>query len=217
MFRFDLHVHTEHSPCSRLETREILRNARRMGLDGVCITDHDTMAARREVVEGLQDDGLCVVIGMEYTTPEGDFLLFGPFEDLPPGLPAQALLRLVAQVDGAAVAAHPFRRGRGVAEALVRGGLCRVVEGRNGRNTPEEDAAVRPWAEAYGVGLAGGSDAHALHELGRVVTGFHQPVRNRDDLVAQLNRGRFLPLVLHRPVVFPAGPAPRPVHSNLNI
>jgi hypothetical protein len=35
-------------------------------------------AAGRYIEEGIQDNGLYLLIGMEYATPDGDFLLFGP-------------------------------------------------------------------------------------------------------------------------------------------
>lgn len=104
---FDLHVHTTFSPCSGLSLEEILGKARSIGLDGVCLTDHESMAAGGLVREGPQDDGLCVIIGQEYATRQGDFLLFGPYESLPQGLEARHLLLYVQATGGVAVAAHP--------------------------------------------------------------------------------------------------------------
>ena len=188
--RFDLHVHTEHSPCSRLPLALILDNARRLGLDGVCLTDHDTMAAGGHVREGVQDDGLCVIVGMEYATPDGDVLLFGPVEALPPGLSAAVALDAVAALGGAAVAAHPFRSWRPAGTGLLlHPGLC-AVEVENGRNRPEENDAARLFARRRGLPGVGGSDAHALAELGRVPTAIDAVVRSRGELVAALRSGR---------------------------
>ena len=106
-------------------------------LDGVCITDHDGMEAARYVREGVQEDGLVVIVGMEYATTDGDFLLFGPIEGLGPGLSAREVLTFVREVGGAAVAAHPFRRNRQVSEFVMRSGLCRIMELVNGRNNSE--------------------------------------------------------------------------------
>jgi len=194
---FDLHVHSSISPCSRLSFKDILANARARGLDGVCITDHDTMSARHELREGLQPDGLCVIIGMEYATPQGDFLLFGPFEALEPGLPAARLLPLVHASGGVAVAAHPFRAGRATDEAVVSLGLCRSVERINGRNSRNQNERVDGWLHRYGLFACGGSDAHSLEELGRVATHLGQPVRSRADLVQALRKGLCSPVRLH--------------------
>ncbi len=189
--KFDMHVHTTLSPCSQLGFSELLKTACDKGLDGVCVTDHDTMSLRRTAAEGRQDNGLCLIIGMEYTTLDGDFLLFGPLQDLRPGLAAPRLLRLVDERGGAAVAAHPFRRGRKTREYLVREGLCNIVEGINGRNKQEENRQTTIWRDHYDVGLIGGSDAHSAAELGQSTTTFHMPIHSSADMVKALKSGKF--------------------------
>ena len=187
--RFDLHVHTAISPCSDLQIDDILGHARARGLDGVCITDHNSMEIKRYLKEGLQEDGLCVLFGMEYSTPDGDFLLFSPFEDIASDLPTSQLLKLVEQSGGAAVAAHPFRNGRSVREDIISEGLCRIVESINGRNAESENASVENWRGRFMLSECGGSDAHSLHELGKVVTRFDAQIRSREDLISALGKG----------------------------
>ena len=189
--RFDIHVHTDISACSALSIEEILQNARGLGLDGVCITDHESIGVRDRVAEGLQADGLCLIFGMEYSTADGDFLLFGPVEDLPLGLEARELLLQFSSLGGVAIAAHPFRTDRPTSEFVVRDGLCTIIEGINGRNREIENLCCQAWQSRYGVKLAGGSDAHSLAELGRIVIRMPGPVGNRDEFVEALRRGRF--------------------------
>jgi len=207
----DLHTHTDISPCGSLTIGEILANAKRLGLDGVCITDHDGMEAARYVREGVQEDGLVVIVGMEYATTDGDFLLFGPFEGLAPGLSAMEVLALVKEMGGAAVAAHPFRRNRSVSEFVMRSRLCRIMESVNGRNSSEDNARAEAWREEYSPHLTGGSDAHTLAELGRVVTFFPEPVASRAELAASLNAGRCRPRILRAGNI--SRPAPRAAMS----
>lgn len=189
----DLHVHTTYSSCSRLSLDEILRNARQKGLDGVCITDHNSMAVCADIREGLQPDGLCVLFGMEYDTPEGDFLIFGPFDDLEAGMNACRLLTIVNERDGVAVAAHPFREGRMLDRSLIEQGVCRIVESLNGRNRRQENDRVQRLVEEYNLIQCGGSDAHQLSELGRTATRFFMPVTNRRDLIRALREGSCSP------------------------
>lgn len=203
---FDLHAHTDISPCGSLTIGEILANAKRLGLGGVCITDHDAMEAARYVREGAQADGLIVIIGMEYATADGDFLLFGPYEGLQSGLAARDVLALVGETGGAAVAAHPFRRNRPVSEFVMRSRLCRIMELVNGRNSFEDNARAEAWRGGYGPHLTGGSDAHTLAELGRVATRFSVPITSRADLVAALNAGLCRPEVLRAENIFRPGP-----------
>ncbi|MCF6291191.1 MAG: PHP domain-containing protein [Desulfobacterales bacterium] len=197
--KFDLHVHSTVSSCSRLTLEQIVNHAAARGLDGVCITDHDSMAAGEHIAEGPQENGLCIIIGMEYTTAEGDFLLFGPFEEMVSGLSAPELLRRVEAAGGVAVAAHPCRPARATSEELIAAGLCRIVEGLNGRNQDRDNQRISDWQKRYSIRQVGGSDAHTLEELGRMATRFDQPIRNRADLIQALKRGGYAPVGHHGP------------------
>lgn len=188
---FDLHIHTTLSHCSQLRLEQILSHASAKGLNGVCITDHHSMAGGQAVPEGVQANGLCVIFGMEYSTRAGDFLLFGPFERLRAGLSARALLEHLQRTGGVAIAAHPFRSQRQVDEDLIKEGLCSIIEGVNGRNTEEENQRVLRWQRQYQVRLVGGSDAHSLAELGRVPTRFTIRISSRADLIKALHEGSF--------------------------
>jgi len=150
------------------------------------------MDVRHYVPEGVLGNGLHVIFGMEYSTSRGDFLIFGPFEELPPGLPAQLLLTHVERSGGVAIAAHPFRSQRPTDEYFIENEMCRIVEGVNGRNTHHENESVLEWQKKYNVAQVGGSDAHSLEELGTVHTEFTAPIHSRTDLVRALKQGDFV-------------------------
>lgn len=193
---FDMHVHSNISPCSSLDIMDIIAHAKCRGLDGVCITDHNTTEARRYIKEGLQDNGLVVLIGMEYDTPQGDMLLFGPIEDIIPGLPAVEVLHLVHSRGGFAIAAHPFREERPFSEDIIKKGLCTIIESINGRNTGAENRNASRWTGTYPVSVCGGSDAHSIEELGSVVTRIPVPVFSPGDLRNALMKGLCMPEIL---------------------
>jgi len=184
----DMHVHTLFSD-GRMTVPEIIEYGPRAGLDGLCITDHGTMAARHELQEGLQKNGLYVFVGMEYATADGDFLIFGPFQDLKPGMNALTLLDVVRKRGGAAIVAHPFREARPASEYIVEHGHCGVIEGLNGRNAENENLRVESWRDKYPFVETAGSDAHTPRELGSVATRFSIPVRSTADLIFAVNSG----------------------------
>lgn len=184
---FDLHVHSIISPCSTLSLEDILHHSQAKGLNGVCITDHNSMEARQWITEGMQSNGLCVIIGQEYSTPQGDFLLFGPYEDLVPGMSGMEVLSYVQKTGGAAVAAHPFREMRPLQEKIINSRMCHIIEQVNGRNTFEENRQTQIWLENYPLFSVKGSDAHSLEELGVVSFNFDFPILSRNDLIQALN------------------------------
>ena len=189
----DIHVHTSASPCSRLRLDEIMEHAAGHDLDGVCITDHHSVQAMHRIDPGPQPNGLRIFIGEEYTTDQGDFLIFGPERALPPGLAAPELLSLVDHLGGAAVAAHPFRPGRSVSESIVRTGLCRIVESVNGRNSDAANRQIGLWRSQYPLIECAGSDAHSLEELGKTKTRFRTRIDSTADLVRALKNGHCAP------------------------
>ena len=190
----DLHVHTAISACSKLEISDILAHAKRFGLDGVCVTDHDVMDIRNHMDEGIQEDGLCVIFGMEYATPQGDFLIFGPYEEIPTGLEGRDLLNLVRETGGAAVAAHPFRPGRSADVRILDNTPDLIVESLNGRNPALADTVAKGLCLVRGFSQTGGSDAHSLDELGRAATRFEASVKSRNDLIRALLQGLCSPV-----------------------
>ncbi|WP_319582153.1 PHP-associated domain-containing protein [uncultured Pseudodesulfovibrio sp.] len=194
----DLHVHSTCSPCSILKPSEILGSARAKGLDAVCITDHDTMSILTQCREGFQPDGLLVIVGMEYTTKQGDYLIFGDVGNLPHGLSAELLLPAVRDLGGAAISAHPCRTWRPADPVIFDQGLCTIAEAKNGRNTDAENVEAMSLIGAHGMTAVAGSDAHALEELGRCPTRFTVPVNSTRDLIAALNAGQCHPSLAHR-------------------
>lgn len=189
----DIHVHSAISSCSVMPIEEILARSRSLGLDGVCITDHDTTAVLAQIKEGFQSDGLLVLVGMEYSTPQGDFLAYGEVESLRSGMNAPQLFDAVSRLGGAVVAAHPFRGWRPSDPTLLTHPGCSAVEVVNGRNTDAEDALAQELAAKYGLVRTAGSDAHALDELGRFPTRFNVDIASRADLVAALKAGQCEP------------------------
>jgi predicted metal-dependent phosphoesterase TrpH len=171
-----------------MDMEEMVDRAKECGLAGVCITDHHTMDVRHFLSEGIQRNGLCVIFGMEYSTPQGDFLLFGPFEELAPDFDADRLLTTVRDKGGVAVAAHPFRKARPTDERLIRNRLCHGIEYINGRNSSHENSAVKNWHH-YPLSQCGGSDAHTLEELGTFATRMLMPVQKRTDLIQAIRLG----------------------------
>lgn len=88
----DLHVHTTISPCSDLYLDDLLCYAQTRNLDGVCITDHQTMTVSNQIHEGEQNNGLVVLIGQEYEPPQG-----GEVAPKHKGLSGQEVRRLLRE------------------------------------------------------------------------------------------------------------------------
>jgi hypothetical protein len=189
----DMHIHTSFSPCSVINIPTLLQRAREIGLDGICITDHDTMASKT-VFDSLSDSkGICVIVGMEYATPKGDFLVFGSTEYVPDGMDAKELIRWVKKEGGVAIPAHPFRKSRPTDPGILPS--FDIVEVLNGRNRPSENESCKRWLTQYGNGTRqiGGSDAHTIEEIGRMATIFKRDIYSVEDFINALYSDNYTP------------------------
>ncbi len=72
IYQADLHIHTCLSPCAELEMgpRNIVREARRQGLDVIGICDHNTSENTPAVMHAARGTGVKVLPGMEVTSRE---------------------------------------------------------------------------------------------------------------------------------------------------
>ncbi len=195
-----MHIHTICSPCSMIHIESLFERAHDIGLDGICITDHDTCACKSMISQTDIPPGLSVIVGMEYTTTSGDFLVFGPVDSVPEGLSARDLLLWTRKEGGVAIPAHPFRKSRPVEPKILE--KCEIVEVINGRNLPHENALCSDWITHNPLAKRGigGSDAHTLPEIGQFVTLFSHDIHSPEDLIRELSTGSYTPQHVKSPV-----------------
>jgi predicted metal-dependent phosphoesterase TrpH len=208
----DLHVHTVRgSSDSSLKTDEMVEEAVRAGLDGVCFTEHRGPWDRHEL-EALQQrhEGLLLLNAMEVETSFGHLTVFG-LDRFVGGIHDPVTLRRIADEQGAfVVLAHPFRYFLGLPERnlLYREqrpipseieeitthpafALVDAIEVHNGGTSAAENAVALEVARYLGKPTVGGSDAHSTHGLGQSVTVFDDPIASARDFMEALHASKF--------------------------
>ncbi len=108
--KIDLHIHTSPlSACSYIDPQELIQEARRLQLDGICLTEHQVVWDPDEVDKLAAEAGISIFRGNEFTTNQGDILVFGFYEDIKELLIIQELREKVTAAGGYMIVAHPFR------------------------------------------------------------------------------------------------------------
>ena len=216
---FEMHTHTRFgSSCSYMTPEEMVQQAVDVGLDGICITEHD-IPWDQTAIQRLSDRfGILVIGGMEVSTNLGEILVWG-YEQ--PVLDLKDIEDLRGRVDragGFMAAAHPFR------------GAIDFIDMDNGGaiNLNIDDAAhldVFKWVDAIEVfnGVSpdweidlscavcdklnlmgiGGSDAHNISAVGDCGIVFNNRITDESDFLKELKAGRFYAQHQRMNVVYP--------------
>ena len=206
----DLHVHTsEASPCSSAPLGDLVTEARRIGLNGICLTDHNHVWDPERVAALRQRHDFLILRGNEITTDQGDMLVFGFDEDIKGITRLDELRRKVLKTGGFIIAAHPFRGfltfgigelGLTPEKAMERPLFQHVdaVEVLNSKVADRENGFSSQVAAGLGLPGTGGSDAHEVEEVGVYATRFTDTITNEEDLVKALKGGSYSPITFRK-------------------
>ena len=193
ILHFDIHVHTkEHSLDSKLPLRTILSSAAKIGLSGVCITDHDTQELFPQAETLSKETGLVVIVGVEYTCMEGHLLVFGARNLRRYNATMERALNEIKSQGGIAIAAHPFRWDSPLMGDAIKKyvSLLDGIEAFNGSATTEENLRAYEFAVENELPALGGSDAHNETRIGRFITEFSMPIKDESDFIRAITKAR---------------------------
>ena len=191
----DPHVHSEGSYDGHEPVELLLEQAADIGLDGIVVTDHDTIAESERAAELAPEYGLIGIPGVEVSTDAGHLLAIGVDDRPRAGQPLGETVASVRDMGGVAVIPHPFQRTRhGVRRRRLTD--CDAVEVFNAwLFTGYRNRRARRFAERHGYPGVAASDAHTAPYIGRAYTELTVPgassVAELDgaDVVAAIARG----------------------------
>lgn len=181
----DMHMHEmTYSKDSFLTLDQIAVIAKEKGLDGICITDHDSMGLKDFAAEYTEKTGFPVFVGIEFYSLQGDILAFGIDHYPDQRIDAQEFVDMVHAQGGITISAHPFRNNRrGLEEYLdiVKG--IDAIEVLNGSTLPDATLTAARYANKLHVATTGGSDCHVPEKVGCRATYFPKNIRTTSDLI----------------------------------
>lgn len=187
--KFDLHIHSSYSRDASASPRDIVKRCRKVGLDGLAVTDHNAFEGSLEAYELGRSEGILIIRGVEVSSNEGHVLALGVREIVPRGLEIIETVDKIHAAGGVAVAAHPHRFPSGMRLDLAREGKFDAIEVVNGASSSRSNRLARKVAERKGSPVVGGSDAHDLDHVGRAFT-VAEGVSTEDDLLQAIVKGR---------------------------
>ena len=164
--KIDFHTHTHHSYDCLMKPRKILKIAKKKGLDGIVINDHNTIKGGLEVHQLNNDENFTVIIGAEIATSAGD--VTGIF--LKEEIVAREVNEVVKEIKrqgGKVILNHPYKN-----RDLTKIDFSKIdfIEGYNGRLNLEENEKAIELAKRNNIPIIAGSDSHLYAEIASCAT-----------------------------------------------
>ena len=171
---------------------EVITQAKRIGLDGIAVTDHNRLLSRRKASALSKEYDFLVIGGVK----GGDLVRRKAFhgdshkhwiglnlDDIPPRHDMQELTEKIREEGGVSIAPHPYARN-GFRDYHTRG--FDAVESLNGTR---RDGEIQP----RGLATVGGTDAHARYMLGHAWTDVYESDGSLDSVLENVRKGNCVP------------------------
>ena len=162
--KIDLHVHTTYSHDSLITPKDLIFYAKKRGLDGVAITDHDRIDGALKIAK---ETDFLIVPGIEISSLNGHIIGLNVNELVPPKLSFDETLDRIHEAGGIAVACHPITFFKESLKGHISARFD-AIEVINSSAFPFNYSVRRcqEIASRLGIARVAGSDAHYGPEIG---------------------------------------------------
>ena len=165
--KYDLHIHSKYSSDGILDLKKIVKIATKRGLNGIAITDHNTIKGGIKAKKYETED-FKVVVGSEIMTERGEITGLFLSEEIK-SKDVQDVISEIKYQKGIVIIPHPFDELRHSAFHPTEEDINFIdcIEGFNSRCVLQKynDRAVE-FGTKHNLAIVGGSDAHFLNEIG---------------------------------------------------
>ena len=187
--KIDFHVHTCYSRDSSITLKQVVSFAKKRGLDGVAITDHNTVEGALK----LKTRDILVAPGIEVSTLQGHLLGINVTTPVPAKLGMEETIHIIHEAGGIAVAPHPSAFYKSPPSRQVSS--YDAVEVMNASSMPFSVLTYfsKRFAEGLGLPQTGGSDSHYAPEIGSAYT-VVEAGSGINEIVDAVKRGATFPI-----------------------
>lgn len=187
--KMDLHIHSTVSD-GKNSPMEIVLYALKENINILSITDHDTFLGSMLAMKYSHSSDVLVLLGAEFSFPEGDVLVYCVDEPTIGGYSSLAeFIDAVREENCIIVPAHPFDSRRNSIGEKIYEYKWDAIEGFNGASCMSDNELALRVAKELGLPVLGNSDAHVVDEIGRVYM-LTEPADNVEDVIDSILRGR---------------------------
>jgi predicted metal-dependent phosphoesterase TrpH len=167
VLKYDLHIHSKYSYDSLTEPKIVVQKAMKRGMNGIAVTDHETIKGGLKTKQYETDD-FEVIVGCEICSTRGDIIGLYLNEEIRSREPLEVIDEMKSQ-GGIVIIPHPFddMRSSTFHPTYRCVGSIDAVEGFNARCVYQKyNVFAVEYAKIHEICLIGSSDAHCASEIG---------------------------------------------------
>lgn len=191
--KIDLHVHTDASEDGVSTIYEIIRFAKKRGLDGVAITDHDVSMTYENAEALSKETDFLIIPGIEVTTASGHLIVLNPRRTFTRGHPFLETVKSAISDGSVVIIPHPTDPlSHGVGEETVRSilSLSLPLEVMNASTLRMHNKSAGELAKLLTLPTVGGSDAHVDLAVGDAYTVVDAKARSIEAVLEAIKSGK---------------------------
>ena len=169
--KFEIHCHSYYSKGTKVpwevmySPKEVVRQAKKIGLDGLALTDHRVTTGLPEAKKEAKKQKIVFIPGQEVHTKQGHILAYGINESIRNNVDLDESLDAIRKQGGITVAPHPFDiKKDGVGNDFVKADAVEIFNSINLDQFSNMLAEIK--AKKSGMPMVVGSDAHSLDMMG---------------------------------------------------
>jgi len=189
MIKLDLHIHSEYSGDGIGSPTEIIKNLQKRGLQGMAITDHNTLEGSLKALKVAPKDFI-VISGLEISTLDGHMIALDVKESIDRELSIEETVEKIIDLGGTPIVPHLFRNMSGIKKDKLKRIHTKIpaIEVFNSCSVPHSNLKTAKVAKEFNLGGTGGSDSHDPTYVGYSYTVVNSTEYSKDSIISEINR-----------------------------
>jgi len=189
MLKLDLHIHSQYSEDGAGTPSEIVKILKKKGLNGMAITDHNTVEGGLSAIKVASID-FVVIPGIEISTKDGHIIALNVKKNIPCGLTVEETIEKIIDMSGTPIVPHLYRSMSGIKEKKLKNIIKKIpaIEVFNSCSVSQTNLKTMKIAKKYNLGGTGGSDSHIPSFAGEAYTTVDTNNFNIDSIIAMMEK-----------------------------
>jgi len=189
MIKLDLHIHSQYSEDAIGSPKNIIKSLKKKGLQGMAITDHNTVEGGLKAVKIAPKDFI-VIPGIEISTADGHMLALNVEKNIARNLSIQETVEKILDQGGTPIVPHLFRNMSGIKKEKLKTIHQKIntIEVFNACSMPKTNLKIAKIAKEFNLGGTGGSDSHDPAYAGYAYTVVDTADMNADAVLSEINK-----------------------------